>query len=422
MPASKKFDWWLTGICVSRVFNGLVFMTYAVALPVLQEKWAMSATQAGSISSGFQFGYAVSLVIFSTLADRISARSVYLRSMLVAGVCSMGFAFLARDFLSGLILHTVLGLALGGTYTTGVMIIADHYAPARRGMAVGFFIASTSCGYALSLIISGIALPVGGYPLSFLLTCLGPGLAWIMASITLRHTVIAVPKRRETQKFTREVLGNRKAMLLIWGYIFHNWELQGMWAWAPAFMAACLGAAGAAGVKTVGAGANIVALFHIMGLIASLSMGVLSDRFGRARVMLVLAAVSMICSFTFGWTIGLPFSLIIGIGVIYAFTSLGDSPILSAALTEVMEPSYLGSALGLRSFLGFGGAAIAPLAFGLVLDWSNPVINGQRLYHIWGWAFGLLGLGGLGAVWTIYQFGKIRGDRPGSSTRMGGEK
>lgn len=407
----KKFDWWLTGICASRVFNGLVFMTYAVALPVLQQQWAMSATQAGSIASGFQLGYAVSLVVFSSLADRISARTVYLGSLFASGVCSLAFAFLARDFLSGLILHTVLGLSLGGTYTTGVMIIADQYEPVRRGMAVGLFIASTSCGYALSLIISGIALPRGGYPLSFFLTCLGPVLAWLLALITLQHTVIAVPERRKGQKFTREVLGNRNAMLLIWGYIFHNWELQGMWSWTPAFMAACLGAAGAAGVQPAGAGANIVALFHIMGLIASLSMGILSDRYARARVMLVLAAVSMICSFTFGWTIGLPLSVIIGIGVIYAFSSLGDSPILSVALAEVMEPSYLGVALGVRSLLGFGGAAIAPLAFGAVLDLSNPLINGQRSYETWGWAFSVLGLGGLGAVWTIYRYGGVRSSR-----------
>jgi MFS family permease len=156
-----------------------------------------------------------------------------------------------------------------------------------------------------------------------------------------------------------------------------------------------------------------VALFHVMGLIASLSMGILSDRFGRARMMVVLAAVSMICSFTFGWTIGLPLVVIIGIGLIYAFSSLGDSPILSVALTEEMEPSYLGSALGLRSFLGFGGAAIAPLAFGAVLDLSNPFVNGQKLYDTWGWAFSILGVGGLAAVWTIYRYGHIRGDRSG---------
>lgn len=401
----KKFDWWLTGICTARVFNGLVFMTYAAALPVLQKEWKMTATQAGSIAGGFQLGYAVSLIIFSSLADRISARTVYLYSLFFSGVASLAFAFLAGDFLSALILHTILGLSLGGTYTTGIMIIAAQYQTDKRGLAVGAFIASTSCGYALSLIISGFALPLGGYPLSFLLTCLGPMLAWGVSEFTLHHTVVSVPSRRPGQRFTKEVLGNRKALLLIGGYTFHNWELQGLWVWTPAFMAACLSAAGAAGLRAVGSGANIVALFHLMGLAASLSMGIMSDRFGRARVMLILAAVSMACSFTFGWTLGFPLSLIIAVGLIYAFSSLGDSPILSAALTEEMEPSFLGAALGLRSFLGFGGAAIAPLAFGAVLDWSNPLLSGQRLYLSWGWAFSLLGLGGLGAVLTIHRYG-----------------
>jgi len=45
------------------------------------------------------------------------------------------------------------------------------------------------------------------------------------------------------------------------------------------FYAACLSAAGAAGLKAVGSGANIVALFHLMGLAASLSMGIMSDQF-----------------------------------------------------------------------------------------------------------------------------------------------
>jgi MFS family permease len=80
----------------------------------------------------------------------------------------------------------------------------------------------------------------------------------------------------------------------------------------------------------------------------------------------------------------------------------------SAALTEVVDTAYLGSAFGLRSLMGFGAGAVAPLAFGAVLDWSNPLAAGQRLYTIWGWAFGVLGLGGLGAVWAIRQFGKLR--------------
>ena len=41
-----RFDGWLAGICASRVFNGLVFMSYAAALSVLQREWGMSAAQA----------------------------------------------------------------------------------------------------------------------------------------------------------------------------------------------------------------------------------------------------------------------------------------------------------------------------------------------------------------------------------------
>ena len=191
-----RFDGWLAGICASRVFNGLVFMSYAAALPVLQREWGMSAAQAGVIASGFQIGYAVSLVVFSSVADRISPKRLYLWSLFAAGVFGLSFAVFARGFTSALILHTVVGISLGGTYTTGVMIIADQYVARHRGMAVGFFIASTSCGYAFSLAISGVAIPVGGYKLSFLLTCLGPILGWFLAWITLRRTAVPAAGRR----------------------------------------------------------------------------------------------------------------------------------------------------------------------------------------------------------------------------------
>ena len=109
----KRFDGWLAGICASRVFNGLAFMTYAAAMPLLTHEWDMTAAQAGTVASGFQIGYAVSLVVCSGLADRISPRSVYLWSMFAAGLSALAFALLARDFASAVVLHTALGVSLG---------------------------------------------------------------------------------------------------------------------------------------------------------------------------------------------------------------------------------------------------------------------------------------------------------------------
>jgi MFS family permease len=392
------FDRWLFGICSARIFTYLVFMTYAAVLPVLQREWDMSAAAAGSISTGFQLGYAASLVIFSELADRLGAKRILVLSHLLSAIISVLFAFLARDYLSGLLLYTLVGLSLGGTYPPALMMIADRYPRDQRGRTMGFLIASTSIGYAMSLGISGWILSFGDYRGSFLLTCLGPSVGAVIAWITLGSTPNKIFARRKEQRFSTAVLRNKKAVLYVAGYAFHSWEILGMWAWTPAFLAACLAVGGSETWRAAGGGAYTVALFHLMGVSASLSMGTLSDRFGRAFMILLLGGTSAVCSFALGWFIGFPVILVIAIGMIYAFSALGDSPILSAGLTESVDASYMGAAFALRSFFGFGAGAISPLAFGAVLDWVNPASPRPGIYGTWGWSYTILGLGGIGVI------------------------
>jgi MFS family permease len=398
-----KIDWWLTGLCSARAFSQIVTMTYAAALPVLQKEWGMSATQAGAVSSGFQIGYGVSLLFVSSLADRFGAKRLYLGSMITGTLFTAAFALFARSYISALVLYTAVALFIGGSYTTGLMILSDHYPVRRRGMATGFYIASSSMGYMISLLLSGFALPIGGYKLSFLVTCLATVLGALFSWITLARTFVPVTPRLTQQSFKKEVLSNKPAMLLISAYTFHCWELLGMWAWAPAFLTACLVRQGTEHLHAAGIGAYMMAIFHMAGIVASFSMGSLSDRLGRAKVITVLASLSVLSSFVFGWSIAWPFWAVMALGLFYAFTTIGDSPVLSAALTEVVSPSYLGSAFGIRSMLGFGAGALSPIVFGLVLDWTNA---GGLVYSIWGWAFVSLGVPGLGAVWAarrLYQ-------------------
>jgi MFS family permease len=372
-----------------------VFMTYAATLPVLRDAWGMSATAAGSISTGFQLGYAVSLLCFSSLADRVSARRVYLWSAWLSAAAALAFALFARSYLSGLVLSTLVALSQGGTYTTAIMLIADRYPRERRGAAVGWLLASASLGYALSLVLAGTALGRGGYPLAFIATACGPVAGLALGWLALRTSPNVVHPRTAAGGFGTAVVKNGPAMRLMLGYTFHSWELLGMWAWTPAFVAAALAVAGLADVQTVARGAYITAAFHVMGLLASSTMGRLSDRLGRRSVLVALAASSTVCSFLFGWLIGWPAALILVVGAVYGFTALGDSPVLSTAFTEAVSPAYLGSGLALRSLLGFGAGAVAPLVFGAVLDATNP--RGVTPV-VWGWAFSALGVGGIVAT------------------------
>jgi MFS family permease len=114
---------------------------------------------------------------------------------------------------------------------------------------------------------------------------------------------------------------------------------------------------------------------------------------------MVMLLISTGCSFLFGWLVDAPLWILLAVGLVYGFSAVGDSPVLSVGLTEVVAKHLLGSALALRSLLGFGAGAIVQPVFGAVLDATNP----GPPYTEWGLAYAVLGLGGAaGLASTIW--------------------
>jgi MFS family permease len=390
---------WLTGLCLSRFLLALVFTSYAAVLPVLQREWQMSAAAAGVVAAAFQIGYAASLVGFNLLSDRVGARPVFLWSSVAGAPAAMAFALLADGPVSAALLYGITALSMGGNYTPGLILIAERFPAATRGRATGFFLAATSIGYAASLFLTGAVLTSLGWRAALVAASLGPVAGAGIAAWTVRGTPTRVHPRRAGQGFRSEFLGNPAALLLTAGYTFHSWELLGMWAWTPAFLSASLMLQGHELARATGGGARLTGLFHLTGFLASSTAGYLSDRFGRTAVIIAMLGASTACSLTFGWLIAAPFWLLLAVGLVYGFSAVGDSPVLSVALTEAVAPQVLGSALAARSLLGFGAGAVAQWAFGKALDLTNP----GPPYTDWGWAYGLLGVGGAaGLLSTIW--------------------
>ncbi|MGH6945334.1 MAG: MFS transporter, partial [Geminicoccaceae bacterium] len=273
-----------------------------------------------------------------------------------------------------------------------VMLFADRYEARRRGAAVGWLIASTSVGYAASLLVTGVALTWGGYRAAFVATGLMPLLGAAVISAALRTTENRIHERTQALSLRAILRTNPNARRLVAGYTAHAWELLGMWAWMPAFLAASAVLSGALGEEAARSGAYLSAAMHLVGALAASSMGRLSDHLCRRAVMVALAAISASVSMLIGWLVAWPIFLLLLLGLVYSFSAIGDSPVLSVALTEAVEPGYLGAMLALRSLLGFGAGAIAPLAFGFVLDLTNP---GNLAPTRWGFAFVTLGAGGV---------------------------
>ena len=402
-PAGR--DPWVLAVCLARVFLFAIFMAVAATVPVIMPAWEIGAAQAGSIVTSFTVFYALSLFVTSWIADHFGAKRVALGSCWLAAAAAAGFGLFARDYASALVLYGLAGLMQGGIYTPIVMLFAERYSPRRRGNAVGWLIGSTSIGYAGSLATAGIGLALGGWQAAFVLTGLLPTLGAALLTAVLWRMPNTIHERGGAPSLKAALFANRDARRLVAGYTAHSWELLGMWAWIPAFVAANLSFNGWSVLAGAGLSAYVAAAGHISGAAASLNMGAASDRHGRKAVLFAVAAAGAVLSFSIGWMVAVPTLIVAPLVLVYAYLAIGDSAVLSTALTEAVSPAYLGSALAIRSLFGFGAGALAPLAFGAILDLAG---NGTAASPLaWGVGFAALGLGGIIAAWYALQLKSV---------------
>lgn len=64
--------------------------------------------------------------------------------------------------------------------------------------------------------------------------------------------------------------------------------------------------------------------------------------------------------------------------------------------------AILWPALAIRSLMGFGAGAVSPTVFGFALDLAVRSENAAAA--VWGPAFMVLAIGGLGATWYAWRF------------------
>lgn len=411
---------WLLWLCLSRSGFSLVFTIYSAALPLLKTDWNMSASEAGLVQSAWHAGYLISLFTVGFATDRYGAKRIFHAGSVFACVSAMLFAFFADSALSGMLLYGFTGLCSGASYTPGLTLVAERFGAHQRGRAMGWFLASASLGYGASLILSGLLMPQIGWRGAFIVTACGPLIATAIAFRTLRATPNLVHPRGAEQPLDFSLLAvwrNKPAMLLIWAYVFHGWELLGLWAWLPAYLAASVAQGGDMTMHAAGVGALFTALTYITSMSGSIYGGRLSDRWGRTRIIQWGACLSLACSFTFGWMITLPLWLLVAVAAFYNVAAIADSSVYSTALTELVPPQYLGAAYALRSLLGFSAGIISPWVFGLVFDWAR----GEPLHSeatAWGLAWTSLGIGALlGPLMTL----KLR-RRPEALNMAGGRR
>jgi MFS family permease len=401
---------WLAALCASRVLAASWFVAYSSVLPLTQSEWGLSGKEAGLIQSAFHFGYPTSLFIVGFIADHYGAKRAYILAGIAGCVSPWAFVLFADGFWSAFWLHAFTGLCQGGTYTPALALINDHIERARRGRAMGYFIAGSSAGYAICLGVAGLALQFTGWRGALGAVALLPVISWVSGVLVLRATpnvVHARPSGESLLAALPTVLKNRKGMLSIWGYTAHNWELLGLWAWLPAFLTAALILHGSSAQAAATLALTFAAFTYVANIAGSIVGGTMADRWGRTQTILTWSGVSLALSFSIGWLIAVPIALLVTLACLYNFAGIADSSTHSTVLAESVAPHYLGVAYAVRSVVGFGAGVISPFVFGWALDFAGGG-KGSTDAFAWGLAWATLGLGALFgpiATWKLQKAG-----------------
>jgi MFS family permease len=393
---------WLLFLCLTQLFIMLVFINYSAILPILKEEWRMSNTMAGSIFSVYQLGYILSGVLLSTLADRFSIRNIFIISAIWSGTANLLFALYAHDYSSAMILRTLTGIGMGGTYMPGLKLVAERFDSSKRGKAIGIYVGSLVLGASLSLLVTGTIASFWGWRISFTACSLGVFIGVVMSFRVFKGYTPSRAGKQPGESYMKSVVKNRPAMLMILGYGSHMWEMYGMRSWLAPFFTASLIQYGLSGDKATGWGAMASALVVGIGAFSTALTGSMSDRIGRTKTITLVMISSAVFSFLFGWLINLPPWFALVAGLVYGYLIVAESPVFSTGLTELVTPAYLGAAMGIQSLIGYSLGMISPTVFGWALDvykgWKPfPGVTGE-----WGVGFATCGLGAVAGPIFMY--------------------
>lgn len=371
----------------------------AAAVPLLMAEWDAGAAAVGWVFSAYQVGYIIGVVFLLPLTDRVRTGVVITACAAVTSTAFVLFPVLAHDIVSASALRMLAGLGLAGIYMPGVRVVAGAVPARSRGFAVGAYVSAFYLGAAVSLWLTGLLLPHTGWRGAGLgmgvVSALAVPVAWFAT-----RSAGAPPGGRS--RLDPSVLRTPGVLRVILGYTGHSWELYVFRGWLAAYLAAVLSAQGLERTAAASGGSQWAALMSGLGTLGVWLGGWLSDRFGRGRTALGVAAASGLLSLVFGFLGTGPWGLLLAAGMVYGLLISADSAIYSTSITELAPPDRLGSAQALQALCGFGATVIAPVAAGLALDIGLG----------WPGVFILGGTFGLGLATFLLPLARTHHDKP----------
>jgi MFS family permease len=372
-------------MCLSQVLVQIGAYAWPALLPTFMRMWQLDNSEAGWVTGIFYAAYTLSVPFLVSLTDRIDPKRVYLFGAAVTAAAHFAFAFLVDGFWSAMAARALAGIGWAGSYMTGLKLLSDRVEGTLMSRAVSGHAAGVGVAGALSFVFADSLAGAFGWPAAFAASgaCAATAFGMILI-VAPRQAPHAKPRAPAPLLDFRPVLRNRSAMAYAVGYCVHTWEMNALRGWAVAFLAFV--AAGSVHSWWM-APAAVTTIMALLGTAASVLGNEASIRWGRARLVRIAMALSILCAATIGFLGSMSYTLAVAMVIVYGIVIWLDSSSLTAGTTTSAEPSRRGATLAMHSMLGYAGGFIGPLAFGWMLDFAGGMSR-----QAWWLAFAGVGL------------------------------
>lgn len=364
----------------------------------------LTVNQTGLILSSFQLGYVAVVLFVGWLSDKVGNKTVIAWATLFTAISSTLFAFLAKDFYSVFILRLLTGLSAGAIYVPGVALLSGWYPPNRRSSVIGAYTAAMALAYSGGYFIAAPIAASYSWRYGILFTSLpafiAAALVFIFVKDKREEAMIDVQYEENAHLQNSDLLKQNQSgvigpVLITTAYMGHMWELYAFWGWIGPFLVACALASGYDTLHAVSLGGRLAAFIILLGAPSVWLAGIVADKIGRHKTIVVCALSSLFVEFVFGYLYGMSLTFVVLAGLWIGFWVSADSSIYKAEMTIMVPSKKRGTALGIQSALGFGVTIVSPYVFGVVLERTNFGIQDATQATSWGLPFVILGIGAL---------------------------
>ena len=289
--------------------------------------------------------------VFGSLADKRGFRVSIGLSILLSGIGISLLGLIPNQFLVMLACVVISGVGHASFHPGALCKVSAIASKGSRGRLTSFFVVGGNMGMALGPIIAGIILTSGGIPLITILI-----IPALVAAAVLFVRPISDECPVSVQKSNSGGEDWKPVILLFSGSTLRSWVTYGAMIFFPTFLVL-------QGYPLIEA-TTLVSVMLIAGVAGQISGGIISDRIGRKKVVVITTLASIPAFIGILITHG---PLLIVSMMIFGFL-LWSSFAVTIAMAHEQIPSQVGLISGLFLGIAMGAGGLGVSVSGAIAD------------------------------------------------------